>query len=612
MNKEDLVALKEKISKLSEEELKQRNVYLKELANGELQGPSVGYTSIDKPWLKNFTNNEIEYDIPKKTCYEMLYEKNIDHKDDIAFDYIDEKFSYKYGEFFKLIDKAKSALLASGVKKGDIVTICSITTPEVLALFYAMNRIGAIPNFIDVRYTSEAIKEYILETNSKMLITLDMCLPKIKNIISDTAVDEVIYINPANSTNKLIKTLSELKSKKQKLVPNEKKYVDWNEFIKRESNIEYEHPYEENYPAAIVHTGGTTGVPKGVVLSNDDFNSVAYQVTTARTHQERGYKFLNIMPPFIAYGLGLGLYAPIVLGWETVIIPNFDAKNFSKLIKKHKPNGVMGVPIYWENIMNDKKMQKFDFSFLKDVLVGGDKTPPAFEEKVNKFLKEHNSEAVLSKGYSMTEASSLATFSNKYANQLGSVGIPLVKTTVAAFEPGTQNELETGQVGELCISSTNLMNEYYNKKEETEKVKQNHVDGNWIHSGDIGYVNKDGYVYVVDRIKRMIIRSGFKVFPSEIEKVITGINYIDTCAVVGVPDEKDVTAPKAYIVVNQNCNKSENEILFEIYLALKESHLPPYFEPVSIEIIDEMPTTLIGKIDYDALKERNLESKSIK
>lgn len=605
MKKEDLIELKEKLSKLSEEEQKQRDLHLKKMANGEIQGPPVGYSSIDKPWLKNFKDEEITFDLPKKTCYEMLIENNLNHENDVAFDYIDEKFSYTYGKFFDLINQTKESLLASGVKKGDIVTVCSVTTPEVLALFYALNRIGAVPNFIDVRYTSEAIKEYINESNSKLLVTLDLCLPRIKKIVDETAVSEVIYINPANSTNKVIRKISEIKSKKQKLVPSEDKYVDWNEFIKRTSDVEYEQSYEKDYPAAIVHTGGTTGVPKGVVLSNDDFNSVAYQVTTARTHQERGYKFLNIMPPFIAYGLGLGLYAPIVLGWETVIIPNFDQKNFSKLLKKHKPNGVMGVPIYWENIMSDKKMQKYDFSFLKDVLVGGDKTPPAFEEKVNKFLKNHNSEAILSKGYSMTEASSLATFSNKQANELGSVGIPLVKTKVAAFEPNTQNELNTGEIGELCISSTNLMNEYYNNPEETNKVKQTHADGEWIHSGDIGYVTKDGYVYVVDRIKRMIVRSGFKVFPSEIEKVITGIDYVDMCAVVGVPDEIDVTAPKAYVVVNKTCTKTPQEISNEIFSVLEGSHLPPYFKPVSIETIDEMPTTLIGKIDYDALIEQN-------
>lgn len=601
MEDKDLEQYKQKISNMSINDKKMRDIYLKKLATGEIQGPPTEYSSINKTSLGNFTDEEILADIPKKTCYQALYDNNCNYKDTKAFEYLGVNITY--GEFFDMIEKAKNSLLASGVKSGEIVTICSVTTPEILALFYALNRIGAIPNFIDVRYTSEAIKEFILETKSKKVFTLDLCVPRINKIIEEAGVEEVVYINPANTAPKMIRMLSNLKSKKEKYIPNDKKYVNWNDFIQRKTDKDEEFEYTENYPAAIVHTGGTTGVPKGVVLSNDAFNSVVYQVTTARTHERRGYKFLNIMPPFIAYGLGLGLYAPLVLGWETVIIPDFSDDKFSKLLMKHKPNGVMGVPIYWEKVMKDKKVQKADLSFLEDVLVGGDKTPEALENRINAFLKEHNSVAILSKGYSMTEASSLATFSNKNVNKPGSVGIPLVKTTVAAFEPGTQRELPVGEVGELYIQSTNLMNEYYNNPEETAKVKQQHVDGEWIHSGDIGYVDKDGLVFVNDRIKRMIVRSGFKVFPNEIEKVVLELPDVDMCAVVGINDEKDVNAPKVYVVLNNNCLKSEQEIINEIYKKIEDSKLPPYFKPVGIEVVEELPQTLIGKVDYEKLTE---------
>lgn len=610
MKKEDLIELKKRISGLSDDEKKERDLYLKNLASGELQGPPVGHSSIDKPWLKYFSDEEIKYDIPKETCYEALLKNNNDHRDEVAFEYVGKTMTY--GEFFKLIEKTKKALIASGIKKGDIVTVCSITTPEILALFYALNRIGAIPNFIDVRYTSESIKEYINETNSTKVFALDICVGKLKDIISETKVDEVVYLSPVNGSSPIVKLLYKLKAKVDKKALKDKKYVNWNDFIKRESEVDYEFKYEEDYPAAIVHTGGTTGVPKGVLLSNDDFNSVVFQTTVAGTSQRRGYKFLNIMPPFIAYGLGLGLYAPLVLGWRTVIIPSFDAKDFSKLLRKHRPNGVMGVPIYWESVMNDKKMKNFSLDFLEDALVGGDKTQPALEEKINAYFKAHNSKATLSKGYSMTEASSLATFSNKKVNEYGSVGAPLVKTTVAAFEPGTQNELKTGEEGELYIKSPNLMVGYYNNEQETARVKQEHVDGEWVHSGDIGYVDENGVVFVKDRIKRMIVRSGFKVFPNEIEKVISDIDYIETCAVVGIPDEKDVTAPKVYIVVAPTCTMPESQIIDDIYSKLRTSKLPPYFEPTEIEIIDKMPTTLIGKIDYEELKARNYDKPKAK
>ncbi len=617
MEQKDLENLKEHLNQFSEEELKERDVYLKQLADGTLQGPPVGYPSIDKTHLRHFTEEEIKFDIPEKTCYETLYEANKDYPNDIAFRYLGKEITY--GEFFKIIEKTKESLLASGIKEGEIVTVCSITTPEVLALFYALNRVGAIPNFVDVRYPSEAIKEYIVESNSTKVFTLDLCLPLFEKISKDVNLEEVVYFNAANTAPKPITLISKLSSKLKKVVPKKGKYTKWNDFYKRKSDIKFEKEYTKDYPAAIVHTGGTTGIPKGVLLSNDDFNSVVYQTTVARTNQRRGWKFLNIMPPFIAYGLGLGLYAPLVLGWETDIIPAFDVKDFTKLILKHRPNGIMGVPNYWDEPMHNKKMKGKDLSFIEDVLVGGDATPPAREDKINEFLESHGSKAKVSKGYSMTEATSLATFSNKEANAKESVGIPLVKTKVTAFKlnikdgtpVGTQEELPVGELGELGIQSTNEMIGYYNNPEETAAVKQHHVDGDWIHTGDIGYVDKDGLVYVTDRIKRIIPRSGFKVLPGEIEKVVTNIDYVASCAVVGIPDEKDVTAPKVYVVLEPNCNKPQKEIIDDIYATIRSSKLPPYFEPVDVEIIDELPKTLVGKTDYKELENRNT-GKSIK
>lgn len=604
MNQEDLLKLKEMISSLSEDEKKVRDLYLKGLQDGTLQGPPVGYSSIDKPWLRYFTEEEIMGDIPKMTCYETLYNNNKDHLDDKAIEYLGK--SYTYRRFFDLIEKTKDSLVASGVKKGDVVTICSITTPEVLALFYALNRIGAIPNFVDLRYPPETLKNYITEAKSDYVFTLDLVMPAFRKIIDDLNVKEVVYINPANGSYKPLKYLNELKTKKDHLVDKNEKYVNWDVFFRRHAEKVPDFEYQKDYPAAIVHTGGTTGVPKGVVISNDAFNSIVYQAQTARTHEHRGWKFLNIMPPFIAYGIGLGLYTPLVLGWETVIIPKFDANDFVKLLSKHKPNGIMGVPAYWFKVMNSRKGQKMDLSFLEDALVGGDKTLASTEERINQFFKDHNSQATISKGYSMTEASALATFSNKVANKPDSVGSPLVKTTIAAFEPGTHNELPTGQIGELCIKSPNMMNEYFENEEETKQVKQMHEDGEWIHSGDLGYVDSDGIVFVEDRLKRMIIRSGFKVFPSEIEKRVLKLDFIDSCAVIGIYDPEDVSAPKVYFTVKPGYEGDKEETEQFILDYLKTVDLPPYFLPVEAEMIDKMPLTLIGKIDYNALKDMHI------
>ncbi len=603
MTKEDLIKLKEQIMALSEEEKNKRDLYLKQLNEGTLQGPPVGYPSIDKPWLRHFKDEELLNSIPEKTCYEMMYESNIDHKKDYVFEYLEKKYTYE--KFFDLIEKTKASLEKLGVQKGEVVTVCSVTTPEVLALFYALNRLGAVPNFIDVRYTSASIKENLIEANSNKLFILDLALPKIDGIINETNVDKVVSIGLLNGASVQVKAVWGLKVKKPKGLKNQDKYTDWNDFFVNEKSTTEDVKYEKDYPAAIVHTGGTTGIPKGVVLSNDDFNGVAYQTKTARTNERRKWRFLNIMPPFIAYGLGLGLYAPVVLGWETIIIPSFDQNEFSKLLRRHKPNGVMGVPVYWDKVMSDPKMKKEDLSYLEDVLVGGDKVQASTERKINEFLAAHNSDAVLSKGYSMTEASALATFSNRYVNKPESVGIPLAKTTVSAFAPNTQDELECGELGELCIKSPNLMKEYFCNSSETEKVKQKHVDGYWIHSGDIGYVDKDGVVFVKDRMKRMIVRSGFKVFPNEIERVVSTLPFIRECAVIGIPDVVDGNAPKLFITIDEKACVKNEDIEKIIYDTIENSNIPPYFKPVDIEIIKNMPLTGIGKVDYRELSSRH-------
>ena len=601
MNKEDLIKYKEKLAELSEEDKKARDLHLRDLADGTKQGPPVGYSEVDKPWLRFYTDEEILGDVPRLTCYEALYTNNKDRMNEKAFEYLGR--NYTYGEFFELIEKAKKALVSTGVKKGEVVTICSITTPEILALFYALNRIGAIPNFVDLRYPPETIKNYLNEAKSDRVFTLDLVMPLFDKIIDDTETKEVVYLSATNGSNLLLRALGGLKAKTDKLVSKNPKYTSWKQFISRNDKDIEDFKYEYRYPAAIVHTGGTTGVPKGVAISNDAFNSIVYQVKTARTHERKNWKFLNIMPPFIAYGLGLGLYAPLVLGWETVIIPKFDADEFAKLLIKHKPNGVMGVPAYWQKIMNNPKYKDIDLSYLEDVLVGGDKTPSAVEEQINKFLKEHHSIAKLHKGYSMTEASALATFSNDQANKPESVGIPLVKTNIAIVEPGTQNPVPTGEIGEICIQSTNLMNEYVDNEEETKKVLQTHVDGEYVHSGDIGKVDKDGFLFVEDRIKRMIIRSGFKVFPTEIEKRILTLDFVAMCAVIGVHDDVDVHAPKVFFTLKPDAGISKEEAEQKVREFTENADLPPYFMPVDYEVINEMPLTLIGKVDYDKLKE---------
>lgn len=564
-----------------------------------------GYPSIDKPWLQYFDDEQINEVVPKESAYEFMYDNNKEYSDTVAIEYLGKKYTYQ--NLFEMIDKAAPALKSVGVKEGDIVTICSITTPEIISAFYALNKLGAISNMVDLRLTPEAIKEYLLEAESELLITLDLCYPAIKKIIDQTKVKKVIVVSATSGAPLPIKALAAIKGRVR--IPYGDTYIKWATLLsKNKLEAVKTIPYKENRAAVMVHTGGTTGVPKGVLLSNDNILNAIIQIKNANAHCHRGWRFLNIMPPFIAYGIVTGINSSIALGWYTIVVPKFEVNQFEQLLLKHKPNGVMGVPIYWESIMKSPNADKLQFDFLEDILVGGDKIPAEFEVRLNKFLAEHNCKATLGKGYSMTEVSSTTTFSSQKSNVVGSVGVPLTKSCVAAFEPGTTNELKYGIQGEICIKTPTIMLGYFKNPEATKDVIWEHPDGKWVHTGDVGSVDENGFVFVVDRIKRIIPRSGYKVFPSEIENLFLKHEAVLQCAVVAIPDEKDVSAPKAHIVLKDEYRDQSDTVREELLKMFKDSALPPYFEPIDYKFRDSLPLTKIGKVDFRALqKEDDIE-----
>lgn len=567
-----------------------------------LTGRQTGYPSVDKPWLKYFTPEQINEMVPSMSLYEFMYNSNENYSEKTVMEYLGKK--YKYKDLFRMIGKASSAFFKLGVKTGDIVTFCSITTPEVIASFYALNKLGAIANMVDLRYTPEAIKEYLLESESKLLVILDICYPLVDAILPETKVEKVIVISPTNGANSVIRIVSNLKSRKSIRYGNQ--YLSWADFIGlANDSTDISVSYEANRATLMVHTGGTTGVPKGVLLSNENILNAIIQIKNANAHCRRGWRFLNILPPFVAYGMVLGINIPISLGWYSIIIPKFEVSQFEKLLRKYKPNGVMGVPIYWENVMKSSNVNKLKLDSLEDILIGGDKIPVEFENRLNKFLSEHNCRASVGKGYSMTEVSACTTFSSYKSNVVGSVGVPLTRTCVASFEPGTTQENKYGIKGELCIKTPTMMLGYFKNEEATKAIIKEHSDGKWVHTGDIGYVDENGFVYVVDRIKRIIPRSGFKVFPSEIENLFLKHPGVEQCAVVAIPDDQDVNAPKAHIVLKRDCEIKSENVKTELLEMLRKSALPPYFEPVEFKFRDSLPLTKIGKIDFRMLQKED-------
>ena len=561
------------------------------------------YASVAKPWLKYYDAKYIGRPLPECSAYEYLCQQNKNHLSETAVEYYGRQFSF--ADLFVNIKKTAAAFRAIGLKKGDIATVVSVMTPEVLYAFYAADMIGATLNLVDPRYSAEGIHDYITEVDSHLLICLNVVYDRCLQASKRTNVERILVVSPADSLPAHLALGYKLTN------PDKNHYssnvIRWKDFIAagkgQDTSAE---PYDPDHACVVVHTGGTTGSPKGVMLTDRNFNSIAKQFRTYRFLCHRGETLMNIMPPFIAYGYACGIHLPLTMGIKVVIIPNVDPAKLGSLLLKHKPQHMFGVPAHYQQIAADPKLKNKDLSFIRMYAAGGDAIPLGAEQNVNDFLAAHNVEFPLAKGYGMTEISSAATAAAASINKPGSVGIPLVDTTVSIFDPGTDTELPIGERGEICVCSDTVMKGYYGKPAETAAVLHRHDDGRiWVHTGDIGYMDEDGFVFLDSRIKRLIIRhDGFKVFPSMIENVISRHPAVRQCSVVGCTDKDHVQGrlPFVYAVLDPAADRKKRQIVRELQKLCTEE-LPEYVQPVGYKFISEMPLTPVGKVDYRKLEE---------
>ena len=606
MEREALEKLKEKISELSEKEQKLRNLYLRRISAGEMYGPMTGYASIDKPWLKYYDEFGIKTDVPKEKAYDLIYNKYKNNKKLIALNYFGVKISYH--EMFNKIEEVAKSFKTLGIKKGDIVLMAMPTTPEMVYIFYALNRIGAIVDTVDPRIKSDRYIEIIKETNAKYLVAVDLCRTVIEEFLQKEKLSKVVLVSPTESLALPLKILLSIKEKKTINKTNDK-VIDWNSFVKLGKTYlgEIDCDYEENMPVVIVHTGGTTGEPKGVLLTNENFNTMAITQEISGFNLQEKDKFLTFLPPFIAYCLVNAIHDPLYLGFENILVPKFDAKDFPNLMYKYKPNHVLAGPILWDYFIKDEKISKENLSYLKSPISGGDVLNIELEREINEFYKSHNCNIPIASGYGLTEVSAAAIYSKSIAYKEGHVGIPYIKNNVSSFIPDTEEELPYDTEGEIFISTPTMMKEYYNNAEATSNIIKVHSDGlRWVHTGDLGTIDTDGSVKISGRIKRLIVRNGNKIFPSSVEDIIRQNKLITGISIVSMPDDKERHVPVAYLTIENSAIGYEEELINDIELSIKEK-LPEFNIPVKYIFKAELPLTNINKIDFKKLEEEALE-----
>lgn len=558
-----------------------------------------------KPWLKYFSPEAVAAPLPQDTLYGYLVAQNGAYPDNAALNYYGNRIPF--GRALREIDRTADAYQALGVLPGEIVTCCSLAIPETVYSLYGLNKIGGVSNMIDPRASSEGIRNFVAETGSRVLVILDAILEKNLDMLPELDVDTIIVQTAERSLPPMVRLLKRLKDGAVRL-PADKRIVLWDDFLRAGAGVNAQPvPYRENMLAVINHTGGTTGVPKGVMLTNDGMNAMSVNFGLSGVNYRRDNRFLDIIPPFASYGVVCSLHVPFSLGLEVVLIPLFDPEKFADMVRRYRPTHTLAVPSHYERLMNDARIRRMDLSFFETAGSGGDTMNTGLEDKLNGFLHGRGCRYPLSQGYGMSEVSAAAccNFNNVHKN--GSVGIPLLKTTVSVFRPDSFEELGYDEMGEICITGPTMMLGYLNNPEETARVMRRHPDGTvWIHSGDLGYMDADGFVYIKGRMKRIIIRhDGHKVFPTQLEGIIGGCGKVEACAVVAVRDRERAQGklPMAFVKLRDSIPHERFQAIRDEILALCNAQLPLKDRLYDLAFVPELPHTAVGKIDYRRLED---------
>ena len=558
--------------------------------------------TFNNPWEKYYDEGKETIDVPDISIYEYLERHYIKNEYTIAINYYNQKITYK--ELINKIDICAKSLVSYGVRENDVVSICLPNVPEAVIAFYAINKIGAIANMIHPLSSELEIKDSLIKTNTVLFITLNITFNKVENIIDETKIYKTIIVSPKDSMPTFL-GLGYMLSKELKLkIPkSNEKYMLWSDFIlkgeKYNKNIKKDRSSKDD--AAILHSGGTTGTPKNIVLTNGNINTVMEDAKIVFSYLDSKDTFLSILPLFHCFGLVVNICAPLILGSTIVLIPQFDAKRFDKIIKKFRPTVLLGVPTLFEALTKNPYMINYDMSYVSTVVSGGDSLTEEKNNEVNKFLKEHNSKARIIQGYGMTETTGPASLGFNNSDKPGSIGIPIPGVEIKILNIDTYEEMKYGEIGEICITGQTVMSRYLDNKEETDNIIKIHEDKKrWVHTGDLGYMDEDGVLFYVQRLKRMIISSGYNVYPSHIEKVLENHKYVESCGVIGVPDPYKIEVPKAFIVLKKGI-----EPTIDVTKELKEycyKNLSKYMIPKKFEYRENLPKTLVGKIDYRKLE----------
>ncbi len=559
------------------------------------------------PWKDHMGDVPMHLDYFEGSMYEAVEAVAKEYPDKIAFDFMGA--STTYAKLISEVQRCAIGLKTIGVRENDRVTIAMPNCPQAIYMFYAVNLVGGIANMIHPLSAEKEIEFYLNESESVTAITLDQFYGKFERIRHNTKVVNIIIASVKDELSKPIKAGYMLtEGRKIQKIPDDAPIIRWNDFLKLGKCCFYNYSVKrtKDDPAVVLYSGGTTGTNKGIVLTNGNFNALGQQVIAANPMFRVGDKMLAAMPLFHGFGLGVCIHTMLSSGGRCILLPRFTPKSYAKLIIKSKCNFIAGVPTLYEALLRLDFMEKADLSSLKGVFSGGDSLSVELKKKLDKFLYDHKSMVQVREGYGTTETVTACCLTPATMYKKGSIGIPFPDTYIKIVNPGTDEELPYGEEGEILLAGPTVMKEYMNHPGETAQTLREHADGlKWVYTGDLGYMDNEGFIYFKGRAKRMIITSGYNVYPGQIENILDAHKDVQMSCVIGVPDAYKMQKIKAFIKLAPGVEPSDE--IKEKLFAYCAQNIAKYAMPYDIEFKDDMPKTLVGKVAYRQLEEEELK-----
>ena len=558
------------------------------------------------PWKDHLGQLPFHIDYYDGTLYEAIKRTAEQYPNNIAFDFMGSSTTYK--KMLSEIQRCAKSLRTLGVREGDRVTIALPNCPQAIYAFYALNCIGAIANMVHPLSAEKELEFYINESKSVTVITLDQFYNKFEAIRENTKLVNIVIASVKDELSRTIRAGYMLtEGRKIKKIPKEAPVIRWNEFmnIGKACFWDYEVHKDANDTAVILYSGGTTGTTKGIELTNMNFNALAEQIVAVNPMFRPGDKMLAAMPVFHGFGLGVCIHSMLFNGGRCILVPRFTAESYAKLITKYQCNFIAGVPTLYEALLRLPSMDGKDLSSLKGVFSGGDSLSVELKKKFDQFLYDHGAKIQVREGYGTTETVTACCLTPPTMFKEGSIGIPFPDTYIKIVKPDTDEELPYGEEGEILLAGPTVMKCYMDNEEETKKALRTHADGlTWVYTGDLGKMDDEGFVYFRGRSKRMIISSGYNIYPAQMENILDANKMVSMSCVIGVPDSYKMQKVKAFVVIKPEYPKNEDTWLK--LMAYCKKHIAKYAMPYDIEFRDDLPKTLVGKVAYRVLEEEEL------